>query len=80
MSIHIALEHAGLDWKEHELRKFHNYWNEGLNYKEIARKLRRPQIDVIALALDQSDLEQLIDRFGGIFGNEWTSQSFKKSS
>ncbi|MFC0525804.1 hypothetical protein ACFFGV_19685 [Pontibacillus salicampi] len=80
MSLYFALENVDLDWKPHELHRFREYWEQGYSIQQISRMLKRPQKDIAAIILDQSLEDQISVRYGGIFGNEWASKSFKKSS
>lgn len=80
MLTYIAHEHAGLDWDPKEVIKFDRLWNQGASYKEMARTLKRPQMDVTLLILDRAEKGYIKQRYGGIFGNEWTSQLITKSS
>ncbi|MBB6452008.1 hypothetical protein HNQ94_000429 [Salirhabdus euzebyi] len=68
MSVYIAHENSNLDWKPKELQKFRNLWNEGFSIQDIAKKLKRPEIEIGLIILDQAHKGKIKPRFGGLMG------------
>ncbi|GGD05188.1 helix-turn-helix domain containing protein [Pontibacillus salipaludis] len=79
MSIYIAHEEAGFDWNNEDVKRFQEYWNQGYSIVAIAKMLRRTQLDVALLGLDQTVKGLVSKRYGGALGDEWGRQPAKRS-
>lgn len=53
--IYVACEDYNFLWTEDEVFDFDCQWNEGKTLKEIAEYFKRPQIEVLFLALDRAE-------------------------
>ena len=56
-------------FKERELERFYKLWDEGMDYKKIAKKMGRTHMDIVLLILDRGEVGAIKDRGTGIFGN-----------
>ena len=56
-------------FKERELERFYKLWDEGMDYKNIAKKMGRTHMDIVLLILDRGEVGAIKDRGTGIFGN-----------
>ncbi|MFC5775136.1 helix-turn-helix domain-containing protein [Ectobacillus antri] len=65
---YIALENFDLlfDWTE--VRDFVEMWEAGISFPDIAKKMKRHQIELAALLLDLGDAEKIQPRAGGLGG------------
>ncbi|PEE36083.1 sugar ABC transporter substrate-binding protein [Bacillus pseudomycoides] len=61
LTLYIALEEANFLWHEQDMIRFHEMWDKGINIAEIARKLKRHQIEIAVLILDQFGLENMLN-------------------
>lgn len=59
--VYIALEEVNFIWNEDDIELFKNLWMQQLGIEEIANKLRRHQIEIATLLLDQFGLEYMIN-------------------
>ncbi|PFS78632.1 sugar ABC transporter substrate-binding protein [Bacillus cereus] len=59
--VYIALEEVNFIWKEEDIKRFKDLWKKRFNVEDIANRLRRHQIEIAALILDQFDLEYMLD-------------------
>ncbi|MEB4816160.1 helix-turn-helix domain containing protein [Bacillus thuringiensis] len=66
LKIHVALEGANFLWDERDIVWFRKMWQEGVSFVDICGKLRRHQIEVILLILDQADLCKIEQRDEGL--------------
>ena len=57
-------------WKESELERFRSMWEAGKSFREIAIALRRTQLDITLLIIDQAEAGEIRPRPNGIFGEE----------
>ncbi|GAA0491085.1 hypothetical protein GCM10008986_16430 [Salinibacillus aidingensis] len=71
MPVYIAHDERNLDWWPDELERFRNLWNEGKSIFEMARLLKRPQVEIAIIILDQAEEGFIEQREGGIFGNDF---------
>ena len=55
-------------WRESELIRFRQMWNEGVGIAEMAKELRCNQRSVALLIMDQADQGLVKQRPSGIFG------------
>ncbi|PFW87225.1 sugar ABC transporter substrate-binding protein [Bacillus pseudomycoides] len=60
LTLYIALEEANFLWNEQDVIRFQEMWDRGINIVEIARKLKRHQIEVAVLILDLLGLEDML--------------------
>jgi hypothetical protein len=68
MALYIAHESNNFGWEQTELERFRELWKTGASFEDIAKKLRRKQMDVILLILDQYEQGKLEARKGGVYG------------
>lgn len=59
--IYIALEEVNFIWNKDDIELFKNLWMQQLGIEEMANKLRRHQIEIATLLLDQFGLEYMIN-------------------
>nr|WP_255298906.1 helix-turn-helix domain containing protein [Bacillus cereus] len=59
--VYIALEEVNFIWKEEDIKRFKDLWKKRFNVEDIANRLRRHQIEIAALILDQFDLEYMLN-------------------
>ncbi|MDA1774360.1 sugar ABC transporter substrate-binding protein [Bacillus cereus] len=59
--VYIALEEVNFIWNEDDIELFKDLWMQQLGIEEIASKLRRHQIEIATLILDQFGLEYMIN-------------------
>lgn len=55
-------------WRESELIRFHEMWNEGVGISEMAKALNCKKRSVALLIMDQADQGLVKQRPSGIFG------------
>ncbi|MGE1041240.1 helix-turn-helix domain containing protein [Bacillus wiedmannii] len=55
LKIYIALEEANFIWDERDVIRFCEMWNQGMSLPEMAEELRRHQVEVALLVIDQAD-------------------------
>lgn len=56
-------------WKEKELIKFRELWDEGLTIEELAKEMKVNQQSIALLAMDQESKELIQQRRFGLWGN-----------
>ncbi|MBE7099455.1 helix-turn-helix domain containing protein [Bacillus cereus] len=66
LKIHVVLEEANFLWDERDIVYFREMWQEGISFVNICKKLRRHQIEVMLLILDQADLCKIEKRHEGL--------------
>ncbi|WP_406654115.1 sugar ABC transporter substrate-binding protein [Bacillus cereus] len=59
--VYIALEEVNFIWNKEDIERFKNLWMKQLGIEEIANKLRRHQIEIATLILDQFGLEYMLN-------------------
>ncbi|XKK15776.1 hypothetical protein HFP68_00420 [Bacillus sp. CB28A.1] len=59
--VYIALEEVNFIWNENDIELFKDLWMKQLGIEEIANKLRRHQIEIATLILDQFGLEYMLN-------------------
>ncbi|HHK5535841.1 TPA: sugar ABC transporter substrate-binding protein [Bacillus mobilis] len=59
--IYIALEEVNFIWNKEDIERFKILWMKQLGIEEISNKLRRHQIEIATLILDQFDLEYMLN-------------------
>jgi hypothetical protein len=74
MTIYIAHEDSNLDWKPKELEKFETLWNAGVSIQNIAKKLKRTQMEIGLIILDRADKGFIKKRKGGLYGNDFKTK------
>lgn len=69
---HVLFEEKNVRWvyKDREIQHFRQLWNEGVSLKGIAFAMRRTQLDITLLILDQAEAGKIQPRETGIFGEE----------
>lgn len=65
LTLYIALEEANFLWNENDVVRFHEMWEASFNIVEMARKLKRHQIEIAMLVLDQFGLKGMLDGIKG---------------
>ncbi|MEG7339153.1 sugar ABC transporter substrate-binding protein [Bacillus cereus] len=59
--VYIALEEVNFIWNEDDIELFKDLWMKQLGIEEIANILRRHQIEIATLILDQFGLEYMLN-------------------
>ncbi|MEH7667149.1 sugar ABC transporter substrate-binding protein [Bacillus sp. JJ689] len=59
--VYIALEEVNFIWNKEDIERFKILWMKRLGIEEISNKLRRHQIEIATLILDQFDLEYMLN-------------------
>ncbi|PGM23372.1 sugar ABC transporter substrate-binding protein, partial [Bacillus thuringiensis] len=59
--VYIALEEVNFIWNEDDIKLFKDLWMKQLGIEEIANKLRRHQIEIATLILDEFGLEYMLN-------------------
>lgn len=69
---HVLFEDRNVRWvyKEREIEHFRQLWNDGVSLKGIAFAMRRTQLDITLLIIDQAEEGHIKPRETGIFGEE----------
>lgn len=57
-----------LDFKEQEVEQFKAMWEEGISLENMAKRLKRPQVEIGLLIIDLSYQEEIEPRNVGVFG------------
>ncbi|EOV9528887.1 helix-turn-helix domain-containing protein [Bacillus cytotoxicus] len=65
-NLYIALEDLDLVFDESEVVRFQEMWKEGKSFIEIAKELKRHQLEIAALIMDQADKKQIQSRPMGL--------------
>ncbi|PHE92485.1 sugar ABC transporter substrate-binding protein [Bacillus pseudomycoides] len=61
LTLYIALEEANFLWNKQDVIRFQEMWEAGSGIAEISRKLKRHQIEIAVLILDQLGLEDMLN-------------------
>ncbi|PIE97215.1 sugar ABC transporter substrate-binding protein [Bacillus fungorum] len=64
--VHIALEEVDFLWDQREVFQFRELWKNNHTLLEISKKLKRKQIEVAALIIDQVDKFKIHNRKMGL--------------
>lgn len=69
---HVLFEDRNVRWvyKEREIEHFRQLWNDGVSLKGIAFAMRRTQLDITLLIIDQAEEGHIKPRETGVFGEE----------
>ncbi|MDF9629226.1 sugar ABC transporter substrate-binding protein [Bacillus cereus] len=59
--VYIALEEVNFIWNEDDIERFKALWMKQLSLEDISNKLRRHQIEIATLILDQFGLEYMLN-------------------
>ncbi|MDR4171189.1 sugar ABC transporter substrate-binding protein [Bacillus nitratireducens] len=59
--VYIALEEVNFIWNEDDIERFKDLWKKQFSFEDIANRLRRHQIELVALILDQFGLEYMLN-------------------
>lgn len=65
-NMYIALEELDLVFDESEVIRFQEMWEEDKSFIEIAVELRRHQLEIAALIMDQADKNKIKSRPMGL--------------
>lgn len=65
-NLYIALEELDLVFDESEIIRFQEMWKEGKSLIEISKELKRHQLEIAALIMDQADKNQIQSRPMGL--------------
>ncbi|MFY0147850.1 helix-turn-helix domain-containing protein [Bacillus cytotoxicus] len=65
-NLYIALEELDLVFDESEIIRFQEMWKEGKSFIEIAKELKRHQLEIAALIMDQADKNKIHSRPMGL--------------
>ncbi|TCW35322.1 hypothetical protein EDC32_10834 [Laceyella sacchari] len=66
---YIACLNCNFGWHHpRDLEELQRAWEMGLGYQEIAKVLKRPEIEVVIYIMDQWEKGNLPERPGGIYG------------
>lgn len=63
---YIVLEDENFEWDEVNIKKFREMWNADVDFFEICRALKRKQIQVALLILDQAQAGHIKKREIGL--------------
>ncbi|MEK5070524.1 hypothetical protein [Sporosarcina sp. FSL K6-1508] len=55
-------------FKQRELDKFYEMWEDGASLSTIARAMKRKNLDITLLIIDRAEAGAIKDRGTGIFG------------
>ncbi|MEH7458492.1 sugar ABC transporter substrate-binding protein [Bacillus sp. JJ1127] len=66
LKIHVALEEVNFLWDQREVIRFRELWNSNFSLSDITKKLKRKQIEVAVLILDQMDKYKIHKRAMGL--------------
>lgn len=66
--VYVALEDVNMDWTELEIIKFRLMWKCGVHPGRMERILKRSQVEIAILAMDQEIKGEIGERKGGFFG------------
>ena len=66
--VYVALEDVNMDWTQAEIVKFRMMWNSGVHPARMAEILKREQIEILILVMDQEIKGEITERMGGFFG------------
>ncbi len=66
--VYVALEDVNMDWTELEIIKFRLMWKYGVHPGRMERILKRSQVEIAILAMDQEIKGEIGERKGGFFG------------
>lgn len=65
---YLACENLDFVWSKQQVNDFKLLWKEGRNIDELARYFRRPQEEILILALDLGMKNRIGPRKGGLIG------------
>lgn len=66
---HISCLDWNFDWHyPSDFEELQRAWNDGFHYEDIARALKRPTKEVVALIMDEWEKGNLSERPNGIYG------------
>lgn len=67
---HLLMDDLDIDWKvtNSERRKFRELWNDGASLNTIEDELKRSQIEVTLLVIEQAKLGHIEQRSHGVYG------------
>lgn len=65
----VLLDDVEINWvfTERETEVFKQMWNDRENIETIAKKLKRPTLEVVLLVIEQAELENINARRHGLF-------------
>lgn len=65
----VLLDEVEINWvfTERETDVFQAMWNDRENVETIAKKLKRPTLEVVLLVIEQAELENIKERKHGLF-------------
>ncbi len=66
--LYMACENCDFVWTEKQLQEFRLQWASGVSIQQMARYFDRDADEVIILAIDQAQHEEIHPRPGGILG------------
>ncbi|MFD0768842.1 sugar ABC transporter substrate-binding protein [Bacillus sp. CGMCC 1.60114] len=66
LKIHVALEQVNFLWDERDVIRFREMWNSDISILAISKILKRKQIEVAVLILDQIDKYKIQGRAIGL--------------
>lgn len=56
-------------WKESELIRFRQMWNDGEHIQDIAKAFKTNKRSITLVVMDQAEQGEIEPRTGGLFGN-----------
>jgi hypothetical protein len=56
-------------WKESELTRFRQMWNDGDHIQDIAKAFGTNKRSIALVVMEQAELGEIKPRAGGLFGN-----------
>lgn len=56
------------EWDKNDVKEFDRLWAEGVSLEEIAKRFKRPHVEVLLLIVDRDLRKKIEPRPGGIFG------------
>ncbi|WP_415782849.1 helix-turn-helix domain containing protein [Bacillus manliponensis] len=65
LTLYIALEEANFLWNKNEMVRFHEMWKKRLDIRKMAQELKRHQIEIAMLVLDQFGLTGMLNGIQG---------------
>ncbi|WP_438310844.1 hypothetical protein [Sporosarcina sp. FA9] len=65
----VLLDEVEINWvfTVRETEVFKQMWNDRENVETIAKKLKRPTLEVVLLVIEQAELENIKERRHGLF-------------
>lgn len=65
---YIILEDMEFGWNSQKIKKFDQYWNDGVSLWDIARIFEKDPDEISLVAMDRLRNEAISERKGGAFG------------